>query len=154
LLGAACELGDAELADLLRADLRRDDAVLGERPIAGLSTTVNAMACLGMLGRRDGWRDMLSTPLPAEIRAGPLLVDAPHPGVMVARAVSDGVGLDLVLRPGNGGGRVRLGLGRLVPGQRYSLRGAVGDAVVADAASCAELEVDLDRRSEVAVTAA
>lgn len=72
--------------------------------------------------------------------------------VLVARAVSDGDDLQLVLRPGNGAGRQRLGIADLQPEQDYHLAGAVQSAVTADATGKASIDVDLDGRAEVRVT--
>jgi hypothetical protein len=73
--------------------------------------------------------------------------------VRVARAVTDGRALDLVLQPGrHGGGRHRLTVERLVPGARYRVTGAVQDGVNADGEGHAAFDVDLDERLVVQFT--
>ena len=52
---------------------------------------------------------------------------AAYPDVLVTRAVTDGQALDLVLRPGNGGGRTTLGIERLQPQRDYEVTGGVED---------------------------
>ncbi|MEJ7716664.1 MAG: hypothetical protein WKF31_01390 [Thermoleophilaceae bacterium] len=79
-----------------------------------------------------------------------MLAEAAYPDVLVARAVSDGHDLDLVLRPGDGPRRVALGVERLVPGRSYAVEGlGPTDRVVADDRGGAVLEVDLAGRVEV-----
>jgi hypothetical protein len=151
-IAAAREMGDDELVAALRAHLRRDINP-GDRPMPDLSPMANAMFSLGMLGRLDGWRDLMTTPLPDAVRTGPVLEDVPHPDVQVAYAVSDGQGLDLVLYPGPAPTRARLGVARLCPGTAYLLRGAVGDRVMADGAGNASFEVDVAGRTSVQLTA-
>jgi hypothetical protein len=147
-IAAAREMGDDELVEILRTHLRRDIAP-GDRPLADLSTMANGMFSLGMLGRLDGWRDMMTTPLPDAIRSGPVLEDVPHPLVQVAYAVSDGQDLDLVLRPGGNAVRTRLGVARLAPGRTYTVTGAADDTLTADAAGNGWLEVVVPGRTAV-----
>lgn len=74
-----------------------------------------------------------------------MLESAEYPKVLVAKAVSDGVALDLTLAPGNGGGRHRLELSQLRPNQTYQARGAVEANIIADAQGRASVHVQLDR---------
>jgi hypothetical protein len=87
--------------------------------------------------------------MPKAWMEGPILDGAAYPAVLVARAVSDGANLELVLHPGASGGRERLGISRLRPGAAYSVRGAVQDEVVASADGTADVDVNLDGRLEV-----
>ncbi|MEX2555394.1 MAG: hypothetical protein WEB06_07175 [Actinomycetota bacterium] len=151
---AAREMGDEETFAALKdamevkfAPETRD----GVRRYAGGSLIANGMALLGRFGREGGFRDMISRGLPAAWREGPVLADAGYPDVLVARAVTDGVALDAILYPGNGGGRKRLGIGRLDPGRSYAVRGALPSEVVADGDGKAVLEVDLAGRTEVRI---
>jgi hypothetical protein len=145
---AAREMGDQELVEAIRAHLRRDIDP-GDRPLAELSTMANAMFALGMLSRTDGWRDMMTTPLPEGVRSGPVLEDVPYPDVQVGYAVSDGEGLDLVLHPGGGPTRARLGVVRLVPGRTYAVTGASTESIAADGAGHGWFEADLTGRTRV-----
>lgn len=72
-----------------------------------------------------------------------------YPDVLVARAFSDGNDLQLVLHPGAGGKRIRLGVDQLVPGPNYRALGAVEETVIADPFGCASLVVDLSGRHEL-----
>ena len=69
----------------------------------------------------------------------------------MARAVTDGLALDLVLRPGTEGGRTALGLKRLAPRHTYAVIGGVDETVTADDNGCAIVTVDLEDRLELAV---
>jgi hypothetical protein len=67
--------------------------------------------------------------------------------VLVAKAVTDGTALDLVLRPGAGPTRARLRIDRLARNARYRVVGANVDQLTADDAGTALVEVELaDRR--------
>jgi hypothetical protein len=50
-------------------------------------------------------------------RTRPIVAEVAYPDVLVARAVTDGTNLDVVLRPGNGGGRTAIAVERLKPGR-------------------------------------
>ena len=94
---------------------------------------------------------LLAGEVPAEWKTGPILTQAAYPEVLVARAVTDGRALDLVLRSGNGGGRTVLEVERLAPGQDYVVNGGVEQSVTADEHGRARLHVDLDGRLAVLV---
>lgn len=79
-------------------------------------------------------------------RQGPRLAEVAYPDVQVARAVTDGRALDLVLRPGDGPVRTTLAVDRLVPGRTYTSLGTATDTVTADEHGRALLEVDLGDR--------
>jgi hypothetical protein len=70
----------------------------------------------------------------------------------VARAVTDGTGLELVLRPGAGPCRTRLGISDLTPHHSYYVRGGRDDVINASATGDADLEIDLGGRHEVVIT--
>jgi hypothetical protein len=149
---AAVEMGDTELADRLAQDA---DAQLepvterGVRRYAKASVLSNAALFGAQAATPGAHRRRVSTGMPEAWMEGPVLHDARYPDVLVARAVSDGRNLELVLRPGSSAGRRRLGIARLRPGAAYTARGAVQDGVVASADGTAEIEVDLDGRLEV-----
>ncbi|GAC1577084.1 MAG: hypothetical protein NVS3B5_08980 [Sphingomicrobium sp.] len=96
--------------------------------------------------RRNTVRDMVNKGLPEAWRTGPLLSDATYPEVIVTRAVSDGVALNLVLRAGSDPCRTRLGFSRLKPGRSYRVV-QTGQMVVAALDGTASLDFELAQRS-------
>lgn len=156
VMAAAREMGDDEVCTALQAavDERFEPTIVdGARRYAKASTQANAMLLLGRFSRAGGFRDLVNgRPGATGAGDGPVLAEAPYPDVLVAKATHDGAALDLVLRPGGAGGRCDLVLERLRPGASYAVRGAVDDALVADADGRARLAVDLDERIEVSVS--
>lgn len=148
---AAREIGDEEFAAAAQRSLDAKPTIdaNGARRYKGASVWTNSYATLGRFGGHSSLRDLLAFGVPAAWRTGPVLAEAGYPEVLVARAVTDGHALDLVLRPGNGPVRTRLAVERLVPHRTYSLSGAVEYSVTADAAGRASFEVDLGDRREV-----
>lgn len=154
LMAAAREMGDDEVFDALQAsvDARFEPVVTdGTRRYAKASTQANAMLLLGRCSRRNGFHDLVVRGPDPGVLTGPVLAAAPYPDVLVARAVTDGRVLDLVLRPGGAGGRSSLVVERLVSHRAYRLTGCVTDEVEADANGSAHIEVDLDDRLEVRI---
>ncbi|HJR90246.1 MAG TPA: hypothetical protein VJ782_08845 [Aeromicrobium sp.] len=154
-LMAAREMGDEEWAEAAVQSLERhaeSSPTTGARRYAGGSALANLWANLGRFGRHSAVRDLLVFGPPEAWRRGPVLAEADYPDVLVARAVTDGSRLDLVLRPGNGPVRARLGLGGLVPDRTYDLRGAVEPTVVASSDGTAKFHVELGGRHEIAVS--
>ena len=151
-LMAAREMGDDEWADAALHSLERhaeSSPATGARRYAGGSVLANLYANLGRFGRHSAVRDLLAYGPPDAWRQGPVLAEADYPDVLVARAVTDGHRLDLVLRPGNGPVRTRLGLAGLAPDRTYDLRGAIEPTVVASAGGTAKFHVDLGDRLDV-----
>jgi hypothetical protein len=155
LMCAANEFGDSELAGAVEASLDKRYKVVrrnGARAYAGISSWGNGAHVLARFTRENGIRDLLAGVVPNEWTTGPILAKAAYPDVLVARAVTDGSALDLVLRPGNSGGRTTLGIERLVPERTYSVRGGVDETVTADAHGHALVKIDLDDRLEVVLS--
>jgi hypothetical protein len=151
---AAAEMGDAELYDILTGSLERTEPATftnGARWQHGLSTTTNAMLSLARLSPPGGYRALIGDEPDDAVRSGPVLDGANYPQVLVASTRTDGADLRVVLRPGDGPSRVRLGLTRLAPGKRYAVRGALKDQVTADDRGDATIDLDLPGRVEVAV---
>ena len=113
------------------------------------SVHANCMLGLGGLSRPLAFNDMLTKSRPTAWDNGPRLVEAPHPEVLVAKAVSDGHGLDLVLQPGVVDGRVGLSLDRSQPFHRYVTHGAVEGHLTADAHGRAQLTADVACRTTI-----
>lgn len=153
---AAREIGDEETAQAAERTLaeRPVEQQHGAERVAGASGLANSYLNLGRFGRRSGLRDLVAFGPPAPWRDGPVLEEAAYPDVLVAKAVSDGAALDLVLVPGEGPVRSRLTIGQLRPGTRYAVAGARVAEVTADHEGRAAVEVDLDARREVRVAPA
>jgi hypothetical protein len=153
-IATANEMGDSEAARAVESTLSERHEIIrqgGARRFNGLSTLANAAFALARFTREHSARKLILGHIPAEWRAGPLLAQAPYPDVLVARAVSDGRALDLVLVPGDGPRRAELRLERLEPTRRYMVSGAVTRDLTADEHGGALLEVDLDGRREVMI---
>lgn len=151
----AREIGDEEYALAAQATLDEREPIVeenGARRMADASGLANLYASLGRFGRRSGLRDLVNYGAPEAWRTGPVLAEAPYPEVLVARAVTDGVALDLVLRPGAGAVRTTVAIERLLPGRTYAVTGALETEVVADAEGRALLGLDLGDRLEVRLT--
>jgi hypothetical protein len=154
ILMGAREFGDDDLAEAAQNSLDADCGRVvtdGVRRYTGGSNLANTNAVLGALMRTgDYGRSFSQGPAP-EILAGPVLEGASYPEVLVARAVSDGAGLDLVLHPGRGAGQQTLGLARLRPGACYVVSGAAPETFTARPDGTAELTVRLEGRTAVRV---
>lgn len=153
VLMAARELGDEEYAQAAQRALDAKEPVEANGALRhrGASVWTNCYAALGRFGRYSALRDLLAFGAPEQWRTGPVLAQAGYPDVLVARAVTDGHALDLVLRPGGGPVRTTLAIERLVPGREYAVTGAAESTVTADASGRALLTVDLGDRHEVRV---
>ncbi len=151
---AARELGDEELATQVQRGLDDHEDVAeadGARRYANASGLANLYANLGRFGRHSGLRDLVTFGSPEAWRRGPVLAEVAYPDVLVAKAVTDGVALDLVLRPGARPVRTVLLVERLVPGREYVVTGAAQPTYVADADGTAAIEIDLGGRHEVRI---
>ncbi len=141
-LWAALEMGDEEIIDATRKSI---DDRYGE----GLAASMTWSG-------RNTIRNMVNKGLPESWARGPLLTGANYPEVIVARAVSDGAALNLVLHPGGGastGGPVKIRFGRLVPGRGYRIV-QNGDRFTASTAGTHERTVVLDGRTELDIVPA
>ncbi|AEF41198.1 linalool dehydratase/isomerase domain-containing protein [Hoyosella subflava] len=126
----------------------------GARRYKRLSVWGNLWLALARFSREDGFRGFIQEGIPDAWRRGPVLADAAYPEVLVAKAVSDGTSLDLVLRPGNGPVRTTLAIERLTPGHAYTVTGALSPELAADAEGRALVEIVLNDRLEVSITRA
>jgi hypothetical protein len=152
---AAKEMGDIELAGRLRADI---EAMLHPVTEGGVkryrqASTLSNAALLGAIAAGPfTHRQRVARGMPQAWQIGPVLDDCAYPEVLVARAVSDGHDLRLVLRPGATPGRHSITIADLLPEQRYDVRGAVVEEVIGGGDGRAVLEIDLDGRVEVQIT--
>jgi len=124
----------------------------GRRRYPKLSVYGNAQHVLARFGRQNAMREMINEDLPEAWRKGPILESVPYPEVLVAKAVSDGRALDLVLLPGATHGRFTLWLSRLTPLHRYRLEGTVGQEISVGKDGCASIEVDLFERKVLRIS--
>ncbi|MBH1992267.1 MAG: hypothetical protein I8H86_05210 [Sphingomonadaceae bacterium] len=106
-LWAALEMGDDPIVE---ATMKAIDQRSGE-----------GVAASQAWGGRNTIRDMVNRGLPDAWARGPILSDAAYPDVIVGRAVTDGVALELVLHPGAGDIQSQISLDRLVPGRSYRI---------------------------------
>ena len=97
---------------------------------------------------RNTVRNMVNKGLPDAWANGPILADAKYPETIVARAVTDGSALDLVLHSGNGPVEAEVGFARLKPGRDYRVR-QTDARVTAALDGTARLTVPLDGRVEL-----
>jgi hypothetical protein len=148
----AREMGDDDVVAAVTAQAEAGAPVADERGARWFresSNFANGYWTFALLGRRHGFYDLVRSGSPAAWRRGPVLAAADYPEVLVARAVTDGRALDLVLRPGRDRGRRILRIERLAPGRDYAVMGAVARSVTAAPDGTAVVEVDLDQRREV-----
>ncbi|MBX7435118.1 hypothetical protein JDV09_23900 [Mycobacterium sp. Y57] len=154
VMNAAREFGADHIADRLSeaidSDLEQERA-RGARRYRGVSNLVNAMYALARFSRTNGVADLIAGRIPEQWRTGPVLAEAAYPDVLVARALTDGSDLDLVLYPGTGPHRARLGIARLQPNRTHRVGGAVEPTVTADERGLGYVDVDLDARTAVSL---
>lgn len=150
----AREYGDDPFYEAIRQSA---DAVLdpvtrnGVRTYDKLSTLAAAQMFTGRFSRKDGFFDLVNRGNLPEWNTGPILDEAPYPQVLVARAVTDGAALHLVLRRGDPAvRRVRLSLKRLVAGRRYVVDHLHTD-FTANPDGRADIEIDLPDRVELTI---
>ena len=150
LAANAREYGDEDSAQALEASLA--DRLVeqhGARRYQGISVWGNLWLAFTRFGGEDAFRGLVCDGIPRRWRTGPVLADAAYPDVLVARAVSDGNDLALILRPGNGHTRTTIAVERLRPHRTYHTRGARDPAVTADPTGRALIEIDLNDRLEL-----
>ena len=97
-----------------------DDGAVSYREASCLA---NVWAVEAKLMRTGDFRNSFVKGPAASAFTGPQLAEASYPEVLVAKATSTGNDLDLVLYPGRGNGRHKLGLARLAPGASYRIAG-------------------------------
>jgi hypothetical protein len=149
---AAREIGDEEYAQAAQRTLDEREPVEdrdGVRRMSDASGLANLYATLGRFLRKDGLGDLVAHGVPDAWHRGPVLAECAYPEVLVARAVTDGTALDLVLLPGAGPVRTTLSVERLDPGRTYTVSGGLEPTVTADAEGRAMVGVDLGGRHEV-----
>lgn len=151
---AAREHGDdaVAVAALRKADelLQRTDTP-GVLAYEGISNSANINLAVARWARRDDWSDLINVGPSKAALAGPVLTDCAYPDVLVARAMSDGDDLHLVVYHGVRPGPQTIRIERLQPGRSYAVQGAKPASFVASADATMSLEVDLNGRTEVRI---
>ncbi|WP_069165993.1 linalool dehydratase/isomerase domain-containing protein [Nocardia altamirensis] len=115
------------------------------------SVHANGMLGLGGLGRPYALTDMMTVPRPAAWTRGPRILATPYPAVLVAKALTDGAGLDAVFRRGHQPGRFTVRIDQLVPQREYAVLGGIDAVVRADDRGRADLAIDLADRTAITV---
>jgi hypothetical protein len=155
---AAAEMGDTEAVEALQSTIANrftfEYSPSGARKLAGVSVWANCAFAFSRFITAGSLRRLTNAELPPEWKTGPILAAAAYPQVLVAKAVTDGHGLDLVLRPGAGPTRTTLQIARLTPGRTYRVTGAEVHELTAPPSGEAYLNVDLADRCEVRLTPA
>ncbi|MDF1629884.1 MAG: hypothetical protein P1U78_08825 [Alcanivoracaceae bacterium] len=147
---AAHEQGDEQIA---QAALREAEAARPRRDAATMaledvSCATNVMLATARWARRNDWRHLINRgPQPGALK-GPLLTECRYPDVLVARAISDGSNLELVLYNGADAGLQSLAIERLQPGGEYR-RSDTGESLHANSNGCAVVDIHLDGRTEL-----
>lgn len=147
---AAQEQGDEHMAELAlkEAEAARPRKPGAARALEDVSCATNVMLATARWAKRNDWRHLINRgPEPAALK-GPLLAECRYPDVLVARAISDGSNLELVLYNGAGAGPQMLTIERLAPNAHYR-RSDTGGTFAADAEGRAVLTVQVDGRTEV-----
>jgi len=150
----AREQGDNEVAEAILRKLDRDFDRVDHGHVVSFaksSNVNNAAIVMGRLLRRGDVRAMVLEGPGAACLSGPLLTEVRYPDVLVAKAWSDGTGLNLVLYPGATPSTQTLTLQRLTPGQGYIVEES-GNRFWADDRGHAEIDVFIDGRTVVTIT--
>ena len=150
---AAVEMGDGGIANMLLPRLEAEcpsQAQFGVTCRRHASLWAHALELAARLGRKDGLRALVES-RPRD-DGGPRLVTASYPDVLIARAVSDGSMLDLVLHPGTGFTATAIGLAGLIPGQQYRTGPGKYQVLRANHVGEAVLDIHLAGRTPITVT--
>ncbi|OMC16653.1 hypothetical protein A5735_08340 [Mycolicibacter heraklionensis] len=154
LANAATEFGDQDIATAVNNSVQQRYPLIYQHGAArhsNLSVLANTYLALARFGGPQRMSDLISQDRAEHWRTGPVLAQAAYPDVLVARAVSDGSALDLVLRPGDGPVTATLGIGNLTPESEYVVTGGCTATLRADAGGTAHLTVPLRDRTELRI---
>ena len=157
IMSAAREFGDTEVAEVAERMLNEmcsPSYVDGVKQYT-CSNSANTTIVRGRILRRNDWRKTVVEGPPESVFNGPLLTDAAYPEVLVAKAFSGGIDLQLVLYPGKGPGLQSITVERLVAGTKYVVRQQAGEStIVADGTGSIMLNVQLDGRTALTLVPA
>jgi hypothetical protein len=148
----AAEYGDIEMYEALRKteetelSRSREPGSFRFKDVPSLTTCYLAF---GRLIKKGFWSDVILRGMPATAKTGPVLTDCAFPGVLPAKAASDGSNLELVLYDGAGPGLQSIKIERLEPLAAYTINGE--GRFNADGSGTATLEVFLDGRTPLLI---
>lgn len=126
LMALAKEMGDTEYANAAEAmlsEMHESVSSQGASMLKGVSNWANANHVLARFLEKGALAQLIRFGKPDAWKKGPVLSAAPYPDVLVAKAVSEGESLELVLLPGDGEKNVQLRLSGLCPRAEYSIDG-------------------------------
>ncbi|KAI0126982.1 hypothetical protein BJ170DRAFT_630661 [Xylariales sp. AK1849] len=112
------------------------------------SFAVNTGLVRGHLLRHEDWKNLVQKGPSKVALAGPILTEAPYPGVLVAKARShDSKDLELVLYPSAKSGSFTFGVSKMTPNEKYTI--AEGKTIQADAQGEAKFTHLVDGKTTV-----
>jgi hypothetical protein len=120
----ATEYGDTEIVNGLRKaeemymERSKDPNVL---KFKNVPVVVTAFLAFSRFARKGDWSDIILRGSDSTARTGPILTDCKFPDVLVAKAMSSGDDLDLVLYNGSNSGEQSIKIERLAPNTRYTV---------------------------------
>lgn len=144
---AAIELGDRQIAAECLTRLEDECRSLSDRGVIHREkSSLWAHSCelLALCGRANGLRDLV---VDGTAQVGPRLLAAPYPAVLIGKARSDGLRLELVLHPGDGPCAATIELGGLLPESTYSTGLPSLPTLTSDADGHALLQIPLVERT-------
>ena len=149
----ATEYGDTEIVEGLRRaeeiylEESRDPKVLRWK---GVPVVTSALLSFAHIARQGDWMDIVLRGPDESAKTGPILADCKFPEVIVAKAMSTGADLDLVLYNGEEPGEQKLTISRLSPGAEYVVETS-DYRFNADGNGNADITVTLDGRTPVRI---
>jgi hypothetical protein len=148
------EFGDYEMARGFR-EAQHKYLVMSNDRFKYQYASVNAMASLATArwSRKDDWYDTILKGPSATAFTGSVLEECSYPEVLVAKAISHGEDLALVLYNGTDRKQQKLNLGRLRKNGGYRIE-EIGQRFSADGEGAAELLVNLDGRTPLTIVPA
>lgn len=149
---SAREFGDDELAEAAERSMDQDCGLSrdGVACYTKGSNLANTWGVEAKLMRTGDFRKSFVVGPPESTRQGPILASAKYPDLLVAKAVSRGADLELVLYPGAAPGAQTLGIERLEPSKEYAIDG-LGRTFRADENGGATIEVDVHGRTALTI---
>ena len=155
---AAREMGDHETANLLLDYLDNENPKIVTNGIAHHSKAslwANANAFMAKTGRVNGLRDLVTKPQSAAQTAAntaPYLACADYAEVLIAKAVNEGDGLEIVAYPANASGYKSLGISGLTPGAPYRIYAGEPEAFRADQDGNQTLHIPINGRTHLHIS--